>query len=73
MDDKEKAQRETMKYAVDPQLVSVWQIENGYLRNEEGVENLTIQYENGLIRKNYFNNIMKDVMGEFNELLNYYD
>lgn len=73
MDDKEKAQRETMKYAVDPQLVSVWQIENGYLRNEEGVENLTIQDENGLIRKNYFNNIMKDVMGEFNELLNYYD
>lgn len=73
MNEKEKTERDIMKYAVDPQLVSVWQIENGYLRNEDGIENSTIQDEDGLIRKNYFNNIMKDVMGKFNELLNYYD
>ncbi len=73
MNEKEKTERDIMKYAVDPRLVSVWQIENGYLRNEDGIENSTIQDEDGLIRKNYFNNIMKDVMGKFNELLNYYD
>lgn len=61
------------KYAINPKLISVWQIENGYLVNEKGDWNATIQDENGLIRKNYFNNIMKQVMGEFNELLNYYE
>lgn len=61
------------QYAISPCNVSVWQIENGCLCNEQGEINRTIQDEQGLIRKNYFNNIMKQVMGEFNELLNYYE
>lgn len=64
---------EAMKYGLNPELVSVWQIDDGYLRNDKGTANETIQDEQGLIRKNYFNNVMKDVMGQFNELLNYYD
>lgn len=62
-----------LKHAVDPKLVSVWQIENGHLVDDKGTQNETIQDEKGLIRKNYFNSIMKQVMGEFNELLNYYE
>lgn len=62
-----------LKHAVNPKQISVWQIENGYLVNDKGTSNATIQDENGLIRKNYFNSIMKQVIGEFNELLNYYE
>lgn len=73
MDEETKSDIDATKYAIDPKLISVWQIENGYLVNEKGDRNATIQDEKGLIRKNYFNNIMRQVMGEFNELLNYYE
>lgn len=59
--------------AVDPNTVSVWQLKDGCLMDEKGQLNSTIQDANGLIRKNYFNNVMKDVLGVFNELLAYYD
>lgn len=62
-----------LKHAVDPKQISVWQIEDGYLVDDKGTKNETIQDAKGLIRKNYFNSIMKQVMGEFNELLNYYE
>lgn len=73
IDKKETLAVEAMRHGLNPKLVSVWQIDDGYLRNDKGTANETIQDEQGLIRKNYFNNVMKDVMGEFNELLNYYD
>ena len=73
MDEDTKKGVDAVKYAINPKYVSVWQIEDGYLVNEKGDWNATIQDENGLIRKNYFNNIMRQVMGEFNELLNYYE
>ncbi len=73
MDEERKSDIDATKYAINPGLISVWQIENGYLVNEKGDRNATIQDEKGLIRKNYFNNIMRQVMGEFNELLNYYE
>lgn len=59
--------------SVNPKDVSVWQIKDGCLCNEKGEYNKTIQDGKGLIRKNFFNEIMKQVMGEFNELLNYYE
>lgn len=72
--DKESRNRiDAIAYAVNPESVSVWQIKNGYLCNENDVKNQTIQDVNGLIRKNYFNSIMKQVMGDFNELLNFYE
>ena len=73
MDEDTKRGIEAVKYAINPKHISVWQIENGYLVNDKGDRDATIQDENGLIRKNYFNNIMRQVMGEFNELLNYYE
>lgn len=73
MDEDTKKGVDAVKYAINPKYVSVWQIEDGCLVNEKGDRNATIQDENGLIRKNYFNNIMRQVMGEFNELLNYYE
>ena len=59
--------------SVNPSTVSVWQLKDGCLVDENGQLNKTIQDANGLIRKNYFNNVMKDVLGVFNELLAYYD
>jgi len=61
------------KNAVDPRMVSVWQLKDGFLMDERGQRNATIQDVHGLIRKNYFNNVMKDVLEVFNELLAYYD
>ena len=63
----------SLKYAVNPADVSVWSIKDGYLVSDKGETNKTIQDERGLIRKNYFNDVMKDVMSEFNTLLTYMD
>lgn len=64
---------ECTEYAVDPSTVSVWSIKDGYLRDEKNELHKTIQDENGLIRKNYFNAILKQIMGEFNDMLEYYE
>lgn len=64
---------ESMKYPVNPADVSVWSIKNGRLVNEKDEPDKTIQDERGLIRKNYFNDVMKDVMSEFNTLLTFMD
>lgn len=53
---------------VDPQMVSVWEIRNGEFRNYDGDENATIQDEDGLIRKNYFDSVMQNVMADFSML-----
>lgn len=62
-----------LQSAVDPKEVSVWSIKDGYICNEEGERQRGIQDKRGLVRKNYFNMIMKDVMNGFNELLSYDD
>ena len=51
--------------------MSVWSIKDGCLVNDKGEPDKTIQDERGLIRKNYFNDVMKDVMSEFNTLLTF--
>ena len=76
---KEKIDKETaatidsVKYALDPHTVSVWSIKDGYLRNDKNEPHKTIQDDRGLIRKNYFNEVMRQVMGDFNKLLEYDD
>lgn len=55
---------------IDPALVSVWEIKDGKLRSVS--ENGTIQEEDGLVNRNYFDEIMKEVMGDFYKMLNYY-
>lgn len=58
---------------VNPKLVSVWEIKDGMFQPIEGSENGTIQDTNGLIRGNYFDRVMKDVMGDFSAFLSYYE
>jgi Uncharacterized conserved protein len=59
---------------IDPQNVSVWEIKAGklapYMDNNP---QLTIQDEKGLIRNNYFDRIMKNIMADFSSLMGYWD
>ena len=58
--------------AYDPEQVSVWQIENGYLSGMDE-KNVTIQDSKHLIRKNYFDGIMGNIMNDFNNMINFYE
>lgn len=60
-------------FALDPGNVSVWSLKDGCLCNSGGEIDKTIQDERGLIRKNYFNDVMRQVMDDFNKLLEYDD
>ena len=72
--DKEMAAKiECLPYALNPKDVSVWSLQDGYVRDANGQANNTIQDERGLVRKNYFNEVMREVMGDFNKLLEYDD
>lgn len=55
---------------IKPSEVSIWEIKDGYIEGRSG-RNSTIQDENGYIRKNFFNNIMKDIMVDFSNMLQY--
>lgn len=67
----EANQLECTNHSIDPEEVSVWSISNGCLRDDKGKIHKTIQDERGLIRENYFNDVMALVMDEFNTLLGY--
>lgn len=54
-------------YPINPKEVSVWQIKNGTITGNDG-SNSTIQDEDGLIRENYFDNIMGNVITDFKNL-----
>ena len=49
---------------IDPKKISVFQIADGKINN--------IQNEDGLIGENFFDNIMKELMDDYYELLEYY-
>lgn len=58
------------KVEIAPKDVGVWEIENGKLKTYgEEKEDGTIQDKDGLIRNNYFDNVMKAVMRDFSNLL----
>lgn len=59
--------------AFDPSNVSVWQIEDGYLRGLQGKVHATIQDDHGLIRNNFFDSVMGDIMSDFNNMVNFYE
>ncbi|MDR1342578.1 MAG: AAA family ATPase [Prevotellaceae bacterium] len=50
---------------IDPKLVSIWEIEDGEIRS--------IQDEDGIISKNYFDLNMTALMDEYYHMLSYYD
>lgn len=55
----------SLKSSINPKEVSVWQI------TDEGTIN-KIQEEDSLIKGNYFDDCMKDVMDDFYKMINYY-
>ena len=60
------------KVEIAPKDVAVWEIEDGRLKSYgKGKGDGTIQDKDGLIRHNYFNNVMKAVMRDFSNLLVY--
>lgn len=73
LDKETSASLECVKYAVNPAEVSVWSIKDGFVRDHKNEPHMTIQDDRGLIRKNYFNDVMRDVMSEFNTLLSFLD
>ncbi len=54
---------------VDPTAVNVWEIRDAHVENYQGERDRTIQDSRGLIRDNYFDRVMKGVMGDFHSLL----
>ena len=56
---------------IAPNDVAVWEIENGVMKTVGNANNNTIQDNDGLIRKNYFNSVMQHVIKDFNNLLMY--
>ena len=58
---------------VNPKEVAVWEIRDGSLSSEIDKKTLTIQDKSGLIRGNYFDRIMKQVMADFTNYIAYYD
>ena len=58
---------------IDPGNVSVWELKDGGFFSQTDDSERRIQDRNGLIRSNYFDRIMKNVMSDFNSLINYYD
>lgn len=73
VDEEVAGEIECLPYALNPKDVSVWSLQDGYVRNAKGEIHKTIQDERGLVRKNYFNEVMRQVMGDFNKLLEYDD
>lgn len=57
---------------INPELISIWEIKEGYLIGMDGKRNSTIQQPDGLIGDNYFDRNMKEVMDDFYKMLNYY-
>lgn len=58
---------------INPVNVSVWEIKGGGFFSQTDDGECRIQDRHGLIRNNYFDRIMKNVMSDFNSLINYYD
>lgn len=69
---KETLSPSCMEAAYDPRQVAVWQIENGHLVGLDD-QNVTIQDSKHLIRRNYFDSIMGNIMDDFNNMVNFYE
>lgn len=54
---------------LNPEKVSVWELRDGYIENYDGKRNVTIQDKTGLIRGNYFDRVMNNIMSDFNTLI----
>lgn len=68
-----EAMRKRAKSWISPKEVSVWEMREGELSSGIDEKYFTIQDEDGLIRSNYFDRIMKLVMTDFSNYSNYYE
>lgn len=71
--DEMRSEISCLNAAFDPANVSVWQIEDGVLRGTDAQLHATIQDNRGLIRKNFFDTVMGDIMSDFNNMVNFYE
>lgn len=58
---------------LNPKEVGVWELRQGELSSEIDQKNKTLQDEDGLIRGNYFDRIMHNIMADFTNYSAYYD
>lgn len=58
---------------INPHNVCVWELRDGVFSSTQENENQTIQDKEGLIRSNYFDRVMHNVMADFRNLMNYHD
>ena len=58
---------------IDPKLVSVWELRDGVFSSKMENKERTIQDAEGLIRSNYFDRVMHNVMADYHNLMNYHD
>lgn len=58
---------------INPKDVAVWELKEDADHASLGNTCLPIQDEDGLVRSNYFDRIMKNIMSEFSNLMAYYD
>lgn len=56
---------------VNPKYVSVWELRDGVFSSTQDNNDKTIQDKEGLIRSNYFDRVMHNIMADFSNLLNY--
>lgn len=54
---------------LNPAIVSVWELRDGYIENYDGERNVTIQDSDSLVRGNYFDRVMSNIMSDFNTLV----
>lgn len=58
---------------LNPKEVGVWELRNGELSSDVDQKRKTLQDEDGLIRGNYFDRIMHNIMADFTNYAAYYD
>ena len=58
---------------INPQDVSVWELRDGVFSSTQENKDKRIQDKEGLIRSNYFDRVMHNVMADFRNLMNYHD
>lgn len=66
IDDNEKTEITNTESWINPELVSIWQVQDGKLVSVKDESTKTVT-------KHYFNEITKDIMDEYFEMLSYYE
>ena len=62
-----------MKSWINPREVAVWELRDGILSSNIDTKKLTLQDRDGLIRGNYFDRVMKQIMLDFSNYSAYYE